>query len=71
MLPKPAANQLYISTPVNAVCTVSRKNILYTTKYVSVESIWEEVRNSRAQYLNVPIIPGEVVAVHVFLCRKI
>jgi hypothetical protein len=49
---------------------VSRKNMLYTTKWCQGEERGEEVRSSRAHYLDVPIIPGEVVAVHIFLRPK-
>jgi hypothetical protein len=35
------------------------------------EAHGDEVRNSRAQQLDVLIVPGKVVAVHVFLCTEI
>lgn len=45
--------------------------MLYTTKDVSRRIRREMVKNSRTKYLDVLIVPGEVVAVYVFMPEDI
>ena len=64
------------SEPVVEVCAAKCRLHGFQKEYAihyqttSGEEHDEEVRSSRAHYLDVPIIPGEVVAVHIFLRPK-